>query len=281
MRKSSRQAKTLLNNHDVEHLPFLVLLCAGEGRRFGRKKQLLTIEGLPLFFHTLLAFAGAQFSYIVLVVPQQNLTAIAKSLPTYTPPLKSQQQWWNIHKNRLHIIAGGQERYISSANAIAWLSENAAISDKNNQTIVIHDGARALLDKKDLIMLLKKWGKKPENCGGIVAAKMLTDTIKRVKTENQSLWIKEHSSRKDFMAVSTPQIFSFTLLQKAYEKMVKEKNIDFTDDSEVMEKYSPKPCLIELHILEKSNPKLTYNEDLLYFTETFKRRLNTKGNFDG
>lgn len=273
----------------------MVLLCAGKSSRFGEKKQLVEINGFPLFLHTLMRFSKAEFSQIVLVAPSDDVDFFHRVLNGFDGRLKKNQndddrKWWEHHKGRISCIAGGLHRWSSSVKAIEHLEHLRKTKDKRREveTVIIHDGARPLLDGDDLERLLAKWRAifKPmdasakedapveklsnasmhsrekkinlkKDCRGLVACYQLVDTIKRVEKIEGELFIKEHPRRSDYVAVATPQIFDFAALKKSYEQAALSgfaKDDEPTDDAEVVGKYFS----IALCLLDNPNPKLTY-----------------------
>ena len=283
----------------------LVLLCAGSSSRFGEKKQLVKINGFPLFLHTLMRFSGIEFSHIVLVTQEGDVDFFRKTLRSFNGNLKENhkdddQKWLEHHKDRISFIAGGLQRWSSSLKAIEHLKK---IKSKSGEveTVIIHDGARPLLDANDLKLLLTKWsgilkridtnaksmsGRKnntesesenkkeheidfKKDCRGLVASYKLVDTIKKVEKINDDLFIKEHPNRSDYLSVATPQIFDFFALEKSYQNIESyiEKFQEPTDDAEVVGKYFS----VALCLLNHPNPKLTYAQEFDTFAKALSR----------
>ena len=90
----------------------LILLSAGEGRRFGRKKQFEKLFGKPLFMHSLERLLG-KFDETILVLPPEDM-----DLKVPVGVVK---------------VPGGKERQDSVFNALL---------EAKGDLVVVHDCAR-------------------------------------------------------------------------------------------------------------------------------------------
>ncbi|WP_457623144.1 2-C-methyl-D-erythritol 4-phosphate cytidylyltransferase [Persephonella sp.] len=206
----------------------VILLAAGEGKRFGQKKQFVKLKGEPLFQYSLNTINKIDLiQEIILVLPEEDIERIKVF------------SFKNVVK-----IPGGKERQDSVYNGLKAVS--------NPDIVVVHDSARPFATEKmfiDSIMNVKKgWD-------GSITAFQVKDTIKMVKN-NQ---VVKTLNRDELINVQTPQSFKFEKLIEVHEKARKE-NIYGTDDAYLMERFGYKITVNRGSIL---NFKITAKEDLV------------------
>ncbi len=205
-----------------------ILLAAGEGKRFGEKKQFIKLKGEPLFQFSLNTLNKLDFiDEIILVLPEEDIGRI--NPPSFTP---------------LKKVIGGKERQESVYNALKSI-DSADI-------VVIHDSARPFatesMFKESIENVKKGWD-------GSVTAYLARDTVKLVK-KNQIL---ETLDRSNLYIVQTPQSFQFEKISKAHEKAIEDKYTG-TDDSSLMERIGYRITINRGSVL---NFKITTKEDLI------------------
>jgi 2-C-methyl-D-erythritol 4-phosphate cytidylyltransferase len=179
-----------------------IIVAGGSGKRFGSKtpKQFLLLRGKPVFLWSAETFASIKvFKQIIIAVPQNLLGLLAKKYPQFS------------------FAAGGKERFDTVKNALALI-------DKDIDYTAVHDAARPLINRLDILAVLKKAVK----CKGAIAAEKTKDTIKTVK----SGYVKNTLDRSVLYNAQTPQIFAANTLFKAYSKTVPKAT---TDDSALVE----------------------------------------------
>ena len=154
----------------------VVLVAAGEGRRFGRAKAALGLAGRPLVERAAEAFFG--FSHRVVVLREADLGAFSLA------------GWIEV--------AGGARRRDSVAAGLALLPETVA-------RVLVHDAARPLADAE----LVRRVAGSPGPA--VVPVVPLVDTIKEVRNGV----VLKTPDRSALVAVQTPQAFDLTLLRRA------------------------------------------------------------------
>lgn len=139
--------------------------------------------------------------------------------------------------SKIKYVDGGNKRYESVMNGLSLVTSDY---------VLIHDGARPFLTKKELEDLKEAL---KENDAALLALKS-TDTIKYVEDGNVTKTI----DRNCIYRALTPQGFKTSLIKEAY------KNVEdgVTDDSSVVEKMGYKVKVVEGM---SSNIKLTNPED--------------------
>lgn len=156
----------------------VVLVAAGAGRRFGRPKALVELEGQSLLARSAAAFAG--FHRKVAVLRAADLGGV--ELPGWT------------------LVAGGERRRDSVARGLAAIEEELAV-------VLVHDAARPLVSGA----LIRRVLQAAASSGAAVPALPVTDTIKRVEGDR----VVETPARAGLVAVQTPQGFRLPLLRRA------------------------------------------------------------------
>ena len=205
-----------------------ILLAAGEGKRFGEKKQFIKLKGEPVFQYSINTVNKIdEITDIVLVLPKEDLDRIKIF------------SFKNVKK-----IAGGKERQESVYNALNKI-DNADI-------VIIHDTARPFATEDMFLEGIKNVKK---GFDGSITAIKARDTIKKVEDNS----VIETLDRNELYIVQTPQTFKFEILKKAHEK-AKEDNFTGTDDSSLVEKMGGNITVNKGSVL---NFKITTKEDLI------------------
>ena len=210
---------------------FAIIVSGGNGSRMQTDipKQFIEINGKPILLHTLEKFAAADPNMeivLVLNVDHQGIwSKIANKFKVTIP---------------YTLVNGGRTRYHSVKNALKKVSKNALVA--------IHDGVRPLLSTS---LILKGFEELTKH-EAIVTAIPSKDSIRRVQDG-----VSSALDREEIYLVQTPQIFTASILHKAYQQAYRN---EFSDDAAVVERLG-----IPIHILigETQNIKITYPEDIL------------------
>src|SRR5208282_2420650 len=215
-----------------------IVPAAGLGRRFGvgANKSLFEFMGKPLVVWALQALQSVdEIGEIIPVVKEEDLKAAADLVERY-----------KIAKVR-HIVTGGRERQDSVYNGLRAL-------DKDTSIVVIHDGARPLVDG----LLIKKSISELDSFDGIVAGVPVKDTIKEVKGREDGLIVLRTLNRNVLWAVQTPQTFNYAKIREAHGRAHAE-GFYATDDAALIEHYGGRVRIIQGSYL---NLKITTLEDV-------------------
>jgi 2-C-methyl-D-erythritol 4-phosphate cytidylyltransferase len=241
-----------------------IIPAAGLGRRFvaGENKPLYELLGKPLVVWALQAVqAVVEISEIVLVVKEDDLKVAADLVERYS-----------ITKTR-RIVPGGAERQDSVYKGLGTL-------DKDTSIVVIHDGARPLVDS----LLIKKSIMALEGVDGVVAAVPVKDTIKEVKGKGPAssgakgpsnsgredgLIVQSTLNRNVLWAIQTPQTFHYAKIMEAHRKAHKE-GFYATDDAALVERYGGIVGIVQGSYM---NLKITTLEDI-NIAETLYLKIN-------
>lgn len=210
-----------------------LLVAAGEGRRFGKRKQYIEVKGKPLIFYSLKALEDSSFVDFFYVVTNEDEVEKCQSIVRKNKFLKCRG-----------VIAGGKERQDSVRNGLHALPPET-------KWVLIHDGARPLLSEG----IIERCVKAIREGMGVITAVPEVDTVKEVKEG----YVVRTVDRSSIWRVQTPQLFPFSLLKEVHEKAW-QKGVYFTDDAALFE-WAKLPVKVVRG--DYRNIKLTYPEDLL------------------
>ncbi len=143
--------------------------------------------------------------------------------------------------NKIKIIQGGSSRQESVYKALQLVS---------NDYVLIHDGARPLIEKNIIYEILKQLPQKK----AISVMVKTTDTIKEIDKSGK---IVRTIDRSKLYNTQTPQAFETALIKKAHESL--RNQISYTDDSSMLEELG-----YTVHMIEGDykNIKITTKNDL-------------------
>lgn len=229
----------------------LIVLVAGSSKRFKSKikKQFITVDGKPIFVHTIEAVLKFKFDRIILVTAKKD----EKTVKRYIENSRIIKKY--IVKNLVEIVEGGSERIYSVYNAMKYLKSN-----NPPKYVFIHDGVRPLVKLEELKMLEKSLIK---NKAAILATKMV-DTVKKVDSNNN---ITKTIDRTDLYRALTPQAFSFLEYYKSLEKYIRNIKKIATDDAEIYSAYAGKVSIVDSSSM---NIKITEKKDLTLYLKLRK-----------
>ncbi|PJJ84539.1 2-C-methyl-D-erythritol 4-phosphate cytidylyltransferase [Mucilaginibacter auburnensis] len=210
---------------------YAIIVAGGSGTRMGTTvpKQFLSVNGLPVLMHTLLAFYNsASKPHLILALP--------KGFHDYW------KQLCNTHNFNIDYIlaTGGETRFQSVKAAFELISDH-------NSLIAVHDAVRPLINSQ---LIDAAYQQAAETGNAIVAVKS-RDSIRQLKNG-----LSASLKRDEIYLVQTPQIFQYKQLKRAYLQTYSDV---FTDDASVVEAAGFKIHLIEG---DNQNIKITFPEDI-------------------
>lgn len=213
-----------------------IVLAGGTGSRMSldKPKQFALVKGKPLMVYTLSVFNNCSLVDEIYFVSNKDYLKESKSI---------------IEKHHLNkvkdIIVGGSTRQESVFNALERINAN------ENDIVLIHDCARPLVDEhiiKDNI----------EQCqlhDAVETAVKAVDTTIEVNEEQ----FENSLNRDKLYQVQTPQTFRYKLIKDAHENAIKNKQVNITDDAQLVAKLGHKVFIVNG---KKTNLKVTTDEDL-------------------
>ena len=224
-----------------------VVLAAGKGKRMHSavQKQFLMLGGKPVIFYSLEQFEQCPFiNEIVLVTGEEEIDYCRKEIV----------EKFDFQKVK-KIVAGGAERFLSVYNGL-----KACTCD----FVYIHDGARPFVDQA----ILERTREDVKRYGACVAGMPVKDTI---KISDGDGYADVTPPRSRVWMVQTPQVFAYSCIKDAYDKLIADGRMDVTDDAMVFECMTGQKTKLTLGSYE--NIKITTPEDL-EIAEVFATRLS-------
>ena len=224
-----------------------VVLAAGKGKRMHSavQKQFLMLGGKPVIFYSLEQFEQCPFiNEIVLVTGEEEIDYCRKEIV----------EKFDFQKVK-KIVSGGAERFLSVYNGL-----KACTCD----FVYIHDGARPFVDQA----ILERTREDVKRYGACVAGMPVKDTI---KISDGDGYADVTPPRSRVWMVQTPQVFAYSCIKDAYDKLIADGRMDVTDDAMVLECMAGQKTKLTLGSYE--NIKITTPEDL-EIAEVFAARLS-------
>jgi 2-C-methyl-D-erythritol 4-phosphate cytidylyltransferase len=182
-----------------------IIPAAGSGVRLGADipKAFLELGGLSLLTRSALAMSTVA-DILIIAAPVDGLDEASAQVAQVDA--------------EIHIVAGGEHRQESVANALRMVPEDVSI-------VLVHDAARPLVPfevTQNVVTAIRGGAK------AVIPVLPLVDTIKRVN--NQGIAI-ETVDRNQLRRVQTPQGFDRATLDLAY----KNPEVVATDDAGLMD----------------------------------------------
>jgi 2-C-methyl-D-erythritol 4-phosphate cytidylyltransferase len=193
---------------------YTVIVAGGKGLRMGgdTPKQLIELDGIPVFIYTVQSFLKVvKEENTVLVVPNGEEDLYSSFLEQFIKQGK-----------KINIATGGETRFHSVKNGLNLLTEKFALE---GSIIGIHDAARCLITSE----LIQSIYQQAKNEGCAIPVVPLKDSIRKLKPEAGK---SKQVNRDNYVAVQTPQVFDGVSIIEAYEASFEPH---FTDCSSVFE----------------------------------------------
>lgn len=209
-----------------------VIVAAGGSTRMGMPKQFLEINGCPLIVYTLKAFEQCDsVDDMVLVARKEDVATMEHLIEQY-----------NMQKIK-KVVAGGDSRQES-----VW--KGVSLCDTADY-VAIHDGARPMITPT----LITKTITAAVECDAAALGVRVKDTVKRVDANG---FVLETPPREQLWNVQTPQVFRYSLYEKAVA-FAAENHLTVTDDCQIVEALGHPVRLVEG---DYTNIKVTTPEDI-------------------
>lgn len=187
-----------------------IIPAAGTGLRMGgvTPKQFLSLEGVPVFVHTLRKFAASSaIDEIFLGVRPEEMDRALKEV--------SQEQ---LGKN-VRLLPGG----VSRQETVARCLDQAA---PDTDVVVVHDAVRPFVE----LAMIQQVVDAARKDGAVILGIPSVDTVKKVERLN----ITGTIPRERIVLAQTPQAFRYTLLREAFDRALAE-GYSGTDESSLVE----------------------------------------------
>jgi 2-C-methyl-D-erythritol 4-phosphate cytidylyltransferase / 2-C-methyl-D-erythritol 2,4-cyclodiphosphate synthase len=222
-----------------------VILAAGKGVRLAGelavqgapRKQFLSWNGLPLFWHSVIAFSRVpRLQGIVLVFPEDEVERGLESALECAKRKDPGVPW--------KAVPGGLRRQDSVRRGVAALPPACT-------HLLIHDAARPFVSTGTIHTVIQAM---LDGADAVIPTVGVTDTIKIVR-EGTAV---ETLPRDALVAAQTPQGFRLDLLLRAQAR-AEEEDWEVTDDASMVERYGSAVSIVQG---EEDNVKITTPRDL-------------------
>ncbi|TFH35602.1 MAG: 2-C-methyl-D-erythritol 4-phosphate cytidylyltransferase [Bacteroidia bacterium] len=211
---------------------YLVVVAGGKGTRMGSSipKQFMTIAGRPILMHAVDSFVSAFPGIDVIIVLDPAIFDMWGHL--------CQQHSFTVSH---HLVAGGEERFISVRNGLSMVSRDSLIA--------IHDGVRPFVSGDTI----RRCFDGAARYGNAVPVISPSESVRQLAVDGNS-----HPVNRDTVKlVQTPQVFRSDILLKAYATAIDKS---FTDDATVVESAGEKIRLVDGN---RENIKITTPADMI------------------
>jgi 2-C-methyl-D-erythritol 4-phosphate cytidylyltransferase len=209
----------------------IIIVAGGKGLRMGGEipKQFLPVNGKPVLMLTLETFYRFDPQIkIILVLPRE------------------QQTYWNelcvkYHFEIPYLLAdGGETRFHSVKNGLSMADDDGLIG--------VHDGVRPFVSQEVIAHCFDAASTKE----AAIPVIDVVETVRKIDGE-ESVTV----DRNNYKLVQTPQVFTSSLLKRAYNQ---EYSPLFTDDASVVEAMGVKVVLVPGN---RENIKITTPFDMI------------------
>ncbi len=211
---------------------YVIIVAGGSGKRMGAEvpKQFLELAGRPVLMHTIERFKAYNENIeIITVLPENQLRHWVEMQKKYSFAVPHT------------LVKGGRHRFFSVRNGLKFVSEPSLVA--------IHDGVRPFVSLETITRCFET----AEKLGNAIPSIPATESI-RIVGDKGNMPVNRITVRQ----IQTPQVFSTSLIKKAYSLDYKPEH---TDDAMVLEQTGEKINLVEGN---RENIKITNPEDLLF-----------------
>ena len=239
---------------------FVIIPAAGLGtrmapssdkdRRDSPSKQFKELGGIPILVRTLRKFAAIPAVHQIVVALRHDEIA----------PFRAQleRQFPEVLAKRLHLVAGGEHRQDTVANALAAIASNPNAVNPDaaypDDLVLVHDAVRPFVTAETIHDVIAAAAKH----GAAIAGWPAVDTIKQVDRTAEGAIIKTTIPRAGVVMAQTPQGFRYDVLKKAFDDAAADGFVG-TDEASLIER-AGQPVVVVMG--SASNIKITTPADM-------------------
>jgi 2-C-methyl-D-erythritol 4-phosphate cytidylyltransferase len=211
-----------------------IIPAAGVGIRMGggTPKQFLSLEGVPIFVHTLRKFVNADpIDEIFLALRAEDMDRVVTDIDRehFAKPVR--------------LVAGGPTRQETVARALAE-------APRGTEVVVVHDAVRPFIE----LEMIERVVDAARKDGAAILGIPSVDTVKQVERQK----ILGTIPRERIVLAQTPQAFRYNIIQEAFARAATD-GFNGTDEASLVERMG-----IQVTVLMGSdrNIKITKPSDL-------------------
>ena len=239
--------RTLSTTAGKPHFTSAIIPAAGCGSRMGctegKTKQMMMLGETPVIVRTLMAFQASQLiNEIIVVARREELSAY-----------HGFKEQFGLTK-LTRVVVGGETRQESVLRGFEAI-------DDHSDFVAIHDGARCLIETRDIDKVLNAAFRN----GAATAAVKAVDTVKQADSRG---FVAQTLPRQDMWLAQTPQIFK-TEVYRCAAYVCKEEGFEATDDNALCEHVGFSVKLVEC---SRENIKITTETDMAIAEAILARR---------
>ncbi|HEV2350330.1 MAG TPA: 2-C-methyl-D-erythritol 4-phosphate cytidylyltransferase [Terriglobia bacterium] len=230
-----------------------IIPAAGVGIRMGggTPKQFLSLEGVPIFVHTLRKFVAADpIDEIFLALRAEDMNRVTGDIDRehFSKPVR--------------LVAGGPTRQETVGRALAE-------SPPGTEVVVVHDAVRPFIE----LEMIGRVVEVARNEGAAILGIPSVDTVKQVERQK----ILGTIPRERIVLAQTPQAFRLSIIKEAFARAATD-GFNGTDEASLAERMG-----IQVTVLMGSdrNIKITKPSDLplarLYIAQEQEQKAKVEG----
>ena len=222
-----------------------IICAAGTSSRFGvkRKKAFVDVAGRAVFLRSVELFSN-----------RDDVKQVLLGIASDDHELVSVKWGPNLKFFNVKIFMGGPERFDTVIKGLELVNDNIDL-------VAVHDACRCCVTEEIIDSTIKAAARS----GAAIPACPVTATIKQAKDNV----IKETVDRTGLYEAQTPQIFSTSLLKKAYKNLENLDKSKISDDSQLIEALNYKVAIVQT---DSSNIKITRQSDIAVAEAILKSR---------
>jgi len=228
-----------------------IICAAGASSRFGgkRNKAFVDVSGRAVFLRSVELFSN-----------RDDVKQVLLGISPEDEELVSVKWGPNLKFFDVKTFIGGSERFDTVNKGIELVKDDIDL-------IAVHDACRCCVTEKIIDSTIAA-----AESGAAIPACPVTATIKQAKDNI----ITQTVDRTNLYEAQTPQIFSASLLKKAYENLKDLDKSKISDDSQLVEALGHKVTIVET---DSSNIKITHQSDIAVAEAIlkFRPKLSPKG----
>jgi 2-C-methyl-D-erythritol 4-phosphate cytidylyltransferase len=179
-------------------------------------KQFTELGGVPVLIRTLRKFAEVDAVGGIWIALREN------EMAEFRGRLESEAP---ATKKKVQIVAGGEHRQQSVANALNTLK--AAADD----IVLVHDAVRPFVTEE----IIREVIAAAEKYGAAIAGMPAVDTVKQVERTAEGALIKSTIPRAGVVMAQTPQGFRYSVIKKAFDEAAADGFMG-TDEASLVER---------------------------------------------
>jgi 2-C-methyl-D-erythritol 4-phosphate cytidylyltransferase len=190
---------------------------SAKSKKAAPTKQFTELGGTPILIHTLRKFAASpEVSEIYIALRENEIGGFRERL---------EKEGKDILQKKVQLVAGGEHRQQSVANALA------AVSAAPDDIVLVHDAVRPFVTEEIIQEVIQA----VEKHGAAIAGMPAVDTVKQVDRTSDGAVITATVPRERVVMAQTPQGFRFSLLKKAFDEATADGFMG-TDEASLLER---------------------------------------------